>query len=96
LEHLLSLRLLIDDVKAKRLKLYIIYVDFSEAYDRVPRDLMIQRMKEQGCGSRMLKTIATIFTNTKMNLRTVINDTIGVRQGSPTSCFLFTFVNDLI
>ncbi|ELU03258.1 hypothetical protein CAPTEDRAFT_201798 [Capitella teleta] len=55
-------------------------------------------MKEQGCGSRMLKAIATIHTNTKMILRTaVINATIGVRQGSPTSCFLFTLVvNDLI
>ena len=98
LEHLLTLRLLIDYAKAKRQKLYIIFIDFSKAYDRVPRDLMIRRMKDLGCGSLMVQAISAIYSSTKMILRTaLISTSIGIRQGSPTSCFLFTLVvNDLI
>ena len=98
LEHLLSLRLLIDYAHHKKKKLYAIFVDFSKAYDRVPRDIMLQRMAVLGCGATMIGAIAAAYYNTQMVLRTaVITAKIGVRQGSPTSCFLFTLlVNQLI
>ena len=35
-EQIMTLRLLIDLVKGKRKKLYILFIDFSKAYDRVP------------------------------------------------------------
>ena len=37
LEQILTLRLLIDYCRSKRKKLHINYVDYSKAYDRVPR-----------------------------------------------------------
>ena len=43
-EHLLTLRLLMDIARNKRHKLYVVYVDFSKAYDRVPRDLVIRNL----------------------------------------------------
>ena len=97
-EHIVSLRMLIDYAKGKKLKLYIIYVDFSKAYDRVPRNAMIQVLKSLGCGMTMLMAIAAIYSNTHMILgAAIITTAIGVRQGSPTSCFLFTlYVNRLI
>lgn len=97
-EHIVALRLLIDFARHKRKKLYLIFVDFSKAYDRVPRYLLLQEMASLGCGSTMLKAIAAIYGNTKMILQTAsITSSIGVRQGSPTSCFLFTLmVNALI
>ena len=98
MEHILTLRMLIDYVRNKRLKLYIIYVDFSKAYDRVPRDLIIKKLIQLGCGAAMVLSIAAIYQSTPMILGTaIVSATIGVRQGSPTSCFLFTLVvNDLI
>ena len=36
LEHIMTLRLLIDFAKKKKIKLYVIFVDFAQAYDKVP------------------------------------------------------------
>ena len=98
IEHILTLRMLIDIAKHRRRQLYIVYVDFSKAYDRVPRGLMLERLAALGCGNRMIRAIATVYQTTKMILRTaIVTASIGVRQGSPTSCLLFTLVvNDLI
>ena len=98
LEHLLTLRLLIDSARHKRRKLYVVFVDFSKAYDRVPRATMLNMMKDLGCGTVMMRAIAAAYKSTQMILRTaVVTSTVGVRQGSPTSCLLFTvLVNQLI
>ena len=39
IEQIVTLRLLISYAIAKRLKLYILFVDYSKAYDRVPRNI---------------------------------------------------------
>ena len=98
LEHIITLRLLIDYAKNKRQKLYIVYVDFSKAYDRVPRNLLLHKLAQLGCGNNMLNAIASIYQGTRMVLRTaIITASVGVRQGSPTSCLLFVLVvNELI
>ena len=74
------------------------FVDFSKAYDRVPRGKMFSVLKLFGCGTVMLSAIIAMYTLTSCVLgSTVINSCIGVRQGSPTSCFLFViFVEMLI
>ncbi|ELT88045.1 hypothetical protein CAPTEDRAFT_55637, partial [Capitella teleta] len=79
-------------------KLYQVFVDFSKAYDRVPRQLLLQRLLALGCGTTMVRTLAVIYKTTKMILRSAtITASVGVRQGSPTSCLLFTLlVNDMI
>mgnify|MGYP001551171155 CR=1 FL=1 len=98
LEHLLSLRLLIDSARHKRRKLFVVFVDFSKAYDRVPRATMLNMMNDLGCGTAMMRAIAEAYKTTQMILRTaLVTSTAGVRQGSPTSCLLFTvLVNQLI
>lgn len=98
LEHLLTLRLLIDSARHKKRKLYVIFVDFSKAYDRVPRATMLSMMRNLGCGTTMLRAIAAAYQTTQAILRTaIITSSIGVRQGSPSSCLLFTLlVNQLI
>ena len=35
-EHIVSLRLLMDYCFRKKIKLYVAFIDFSKAYDRVP------------------------------------------------------------
>ena len=98
LEHLVTLRLLTDYAKQKKKKLFITFIDFSQAYDMVPRATLLRVLRRLGCGAVMLGAIAAMYAVTESALGSVlITVTLGVRQGSPTSCLLFIlFVNDLI
>jgi hypothetical protein len=79
-------------------KLFIVFIDFSKACDKVPRNELLKAMKNLGCGLAMLCAMAVVYSDTKFVLgAALITATIGVRQGSPTSCLLFTlYVNRLI
>ena len=59
IDHIVTLRLLINYAMLKKEKLYIVYVDFSKAYDRIPRDKLLQSLVSLGCGSRMLAALAS-------------------------------------
>ena len=98
LEHIVTLRLLTDYSRRKKKKLFITFVDFSKAYDLVPRKMLFSVLKNLGCGAVMLSAIAAMYSTTQSVIGTAIISTIiGVRQGSPTSCFLFiVYVNDLV
>lgn len=84
--------------KRKRLKLYVTFKDFSQAYDKLPQHILFRVLQRLGCGSVIFATLIAVFTFTETALETaVIFLTMGVRQGSPTSCLLFIiFVGDLI
>ena len=94
----MTLRLLLDLAKRKKLPLFVTSVDFSQAYDQVPRNTLFCMLKRLGCGEVMLAAIIAIYHATRSIIGTaIITATVGVRQGSPTSCILFVlFVNDLI
>ena len=98
LEHIVTLRLLIDFAKRKKQTLFVTFVDFSKAYDMVPRKILFTIMKRLGCGTVMLLAINAMYQVTRSIIGTaIITATIGVRQGSPTSCLLFVlYINDLI
>ena len=98
IEHIVSLRLLTDFAKKKKKKLFITFVDFSKAYDLVPRNMLFSVLKRLGCGVVMLGAINAMYSVTQSVIGTaIITTVIGVRQGSPTSCLLFIlYVNDLI
>ena len=84
--------------KRKKRKLFITFVDFSKAYDLVPRHMLFSVLKRLGCGAVMLGAISSMYSITQSIIGTaIITTVIGVRQGSPTSCLLFIlYVNDLI
>ena len=98
IEQIVALRLLFNYSFKKRKKLFVGFVDFSKAYDRVPRGSLFKILYKLGCGAAMLYAIIAMYCVTRSILGCVIiSATMGVRQGSPTSCFLFTiFVNVLI
>ena len=90
--------MLIDFCKAKKKKMYILFVDFSKAYDKLPHDKLIESLKRRGCGQMMLQAIQAAYSNTCMILKdTTISTNMGVRQGAPTSCRLFiTYIDDFV
>ena len=97
-EQLLVLRLLVDYARHSRQTLYITFVDFRQVYDRVNRQRLIDLLRENGCGQRMLSALAAGLKDTQSVLHSrLFKSSIGVRQGGSSSCFLFTmFVNPLI
>ena len=97
-EHIISLRLIMDYCVTKKCKLYVVYIDFSKAYNRIPRDRIMKTLKRLGCGAVMLSALISMYRVSYSLLGVaIITAIIGVRQGAPTSCFLFTcFVDDLI
>lgn len=97
IEHIVALRLLIEYSVRNRVKLYIAFIDFSKAYDRVPRGKLFKILKSLGCGATMSLALMSMYRVTTSILgSTTITASIGVRQGSPTSCFLFVLFVDML
>ena len=98
LEQIVTLRLLIDTAKRKRQKLFVMFIDFSKAYDLMPRDKLFIVLKRLGCGVMMLGALTAMYRVTQSVVGTALfTTTLGVRQGSPTSCLLFIiYINQLV
>lgn len=98
LEHVVTLRLLTDTAKRKKIRLFVAFIDFSKAYDLVPRNKMFEVLREAGCGKVMLAALRAMYRVTECVMGSaVVGATQGVRQGLSTSCFLFVlYVNVLI
>ena len=89
-EHILALRLIFDYAKCEKKKLFVLFVDFSKAYDRVPRKTLFSILKNLGCGKRFFKAVMAIYKNTvNILISEYVRSTIGVKQGGPMSCLLF-------
>ena len=91
----MTLRLIMNMCGKKKWKLFVAYVDFSKAYDRVPRNKLLHTLKRLGCGFMMLFAIGAMYKVTKSILGiAIVTAVVGVRQGSPTSCFLFNLFGE--
>ena len=76
--------------KKEKKKLFILFVDFSKACDRVPRKMLFEVLKKLGCGRKFLKALIAIYKSTINILNSeVIKSMIGIKEGGPTSCILF-------
>lgn len=98
IEHIVSLRLLCDMARIKKLKLLVTFIDCRHAYDRVQRNTFCRVLHRFVCGAVMLCALVAIYTETESLIGSaVVSITMEVRQGSPTSCLLFMiYVNELI
>ena len=94
-EQILTLRLLIEIARKKKLTLYLTFVDFKKAYDKVDRLKLMQQLDSHGCGSKFINAIKGSYVNTcgRIGFSSFSADT-GVRQGACSSCPLFTFFVD--
>ena len=97
-EQLFTLRLLIEYARKTKQTLYIAYIDYVKAYDKVNRGILLQKLTDHGCGKNYLRAIASSLTDTKNVLGNVcFKSSMGVKQGAANSCSLFTFyINNTI
>jgi hypothetical protein len=96
-EQRMALRMLIDYAKGKKKKLFICFIDFSKAYDRISRPKLFRLLANLGCGHVMLRALQLMYKNTKNILKTaIINSKIGVKQGGSSSGLLFVLYMDVL
>ena len=83
--------------------LYTIFIDLTKAFDRVPHNLLLQKLGYLGIKGHMLEMIRNMYQNTKIHLKlngerskNAIAQEQGVRQGDPLSPLLYNlYVADL-
>ena len=89
-------------LKLKKKKLFVTFVDFEKAFDKVWRDGLWCKLLLNNINGKMYKVIYNMYQNIKS--RIVYNNTVsdffdcnnGVRQGENLSPFLFSmYLNDL-
>lgn len=61
IEHIVSLRLLCDMARRRKMKLFVTFVDFSQAYDTVPGVTLFRILRTLGCGSVMLCALIAMY-----------------------------------
>ena len=79
------------------------FLDLRKAYDLVPHDRLIFKLKKFGLGNKMISFIQKMYENTFMRVK--VNSKLGesfkyergVRQGCPRSLLLFgIYINDML
>ena len=98
--QILTLRRIIEGVKANYLPAVITFIDFKKAFDSIHRAKMMRILKAYGIPSNLLRAIERMYSNT--NARIVTPDgetekfeiTAGVLQGDTLAPFLFIIVLD--
>ena len=86
----------------KNTKLYGCFVDFSKAFDSLPRDILFKKLVDIGITGKFYQIIQAIYKDDKIciklgeNISSPIQTFMGVRQGCVLSPLLFNiFMSDL-
>ena len=89
IDHIFTLRCLIDQTKARKKKLYCCFVDFRKAFDTVPRERLFDRLKSLEIPNDMIWAIYALYEQVCGRVRCpgglsdCFTSTIGVKQGCP-------------
>lgn len=88
--------------KAEGLATYLLFVDFSKAYDTVPHAGVLRKLENLGVKGRMLKFIQQLLFTSSFRVKAAGGLSIpvllerGLPQGNAISCIAFdVFINDI-
>ena len=102
IDHIFTLRCLIDLTRARKQRLYCCFVDFRKAFDTVPRDKLFARLQSLEVPDEMTWAIYALYERVSGRVRCPgglsdnFDSTIGVKQGCPLSPTLFGIYIDEI
>ena len=101
-DHLFTVTSVLETRKLRRQSTYAAFIDFKQAYDRIPRSLLFKKLELIGIGGNFLEIIKTIYQDTKCCVRINghhsdwFNVSCGLKQGCLLLRLLFSlYVNNL-
>ena len=100
--QILTVRRIIEGVRAKNLQAVLLFVDFSKAFDSIHRGKMEQILLAYGIPHETVAAIMMLYKNTKAKVKSPDGDTesfdilAGVLQGDTLAPFLFVICLDYI
>lgn len=102
IDHIFTLKCLIDVILYRKQTLYVAFADFSKAFDSIWRNGLWFKMVNSGVSAKVVNIIRSMYANAKAKVFCNGNKSMsftsfaGVRQGEPLSGFLYAlFINDL-
>jgi hypothetical protein len=96
LDGLFVLRHLIDKSLHEGQVLYALFIDFEKAFDRVPRELLVERCKQMGCSGEFLNAMVDMLQDIQMQVKCdgelgppIQTSNLGIKQGGLLSPLKF-------
>ena len=99
---ILTIRRILEGVRAKNLQAILIFVDFTKAFDSIHRGKMEQILLAYGIPKETVAAITILYRNTKVKVRSPDGDTeyfdivAGVLQGDTLAPYLFIICLDYV
>ena len=100
--QILTIRRILEGVRAKNLQATLIFVDFTKAFDSIHRGKMEQILLAYGIPKETVAAITILYRNTKVKVRSPDGDTeyfdivAGVLQGHTLAPYLFIICLDYV
>ena len=98
----MTIRRIIEGVRAKNIQATLLFVDFTKAFDSIPRGNMVQTLLAYGLPKETVAAITIFYRDTKVKVRSPDGDTeyfdivAGVLQGDTLSPYLFITCKDYV
>ena len=100
--QILALRRLIEELKISNKQAYIVFVDFSKAFDSVNRKAMLHILLNYGIPEEIVNAIAIMYDNPSSFVQTLDGPTkefftiTGILQGDTLGPYLFVIIVDYL
>ena len=100
--QILTIRRILEDVRAKNLQATLLFVDFTKAFDSIHRGKMEHILLAYGLPEETVAAIMILYRNTKVKMRSPDRDTeyfdivAGVLQGDTLASYLFIICLDYV
>jgi hypothetical protein len=93
---------LINKARWQSQRLYVVFVDFKKAFDRVRRDVLLERCSQVGVHGPFLSAVTMLYDKVQQQvcvdgqLGPIFDTFVGTKQGSELSPLLFGMFMDLL
>ena len=94
--QILTIRRILEGVRAKNLQATLLFVDFTKAFDFIPRGKMEQILLAYGLPKETVAAITILYKNTKVKVRSPFDIVAGVLQGDTLAPYLFIICLDYV
>ena len=100
--QILTIRRILEGVRAKNLQATILFVDFTKASDSIHRGKMEQILRAYGIPKETVAAVTILYRNTKVKVRSTDEDTeyfdivVGVLPGDTLAPYLFIICLDYV